>query len=146
MHDATAGSEIDFTAVGFDPGDPGFIADPYPVFGALRELGPVLYYPQRGVHLLTRFEHVHAALRDRRLGRAYRHRFTPEEFGQPAPVDRWPRWAESERFSLLNLEPPDHTRLRRLVTAVFTARSVTAMRPAIEQISADHLRRAPNTG
>ena len=146
MHDATAGYEIDFTAVGFNPSDPGFIADPYPVFGALRELGPVLYYPPRGVHLLTRFEHVHAALRDRRLGRAYRHRFTPEEFGQPAPVDRWPRWAESERFSLLNLEPPDHTRLRRLVTAVFTARSVTAMRPDIEQISADHLRRALELG
>ncbi len=42
----------------------------------MRELGPVLYYPPRGVHLLTRFEQVNAALRDRRLGRAYRHRYT----------------------------------------------------------------------
>ena len=109
-------ADIDFKAVGFEPASPSFIHNPYPVFSALRDLGPVLYYPPRGVHLLTRFEHVHAALRDRRLGRAYQHRFSPAEFGQPEPDNRWPRWAESERFSLLNLEPPDHTRLRRLVT------------------------------
>ena len=139
-------ADIDFTAIGFEPADVAFIADPYPVFAALRGLGPVLYYPPRGVHLLTRFEHVHAALRDRRLGRAYRHRYSPEQFGQPAPDQRWPRWEESERWSLLNLEPPDHTRLRRLVSAVFTARSIAALRPTIEQISLDTLRAAVDLG
>ena len=146
MPDVPTSTEIDFSALGFDPTDPAFILDPYPVFSALRELGPVLYYPPRGVHLLTRFEHVNAALRDRRLGRAYQHRFTPAEFGQPEPDNRWPRWAESERFSLLNLEPPDHTRLRRLVTSVFTARSIAALRPEIERISAEYLSRAMGFG
>ena len=80
---------------------------------------------------LTRFADVHAALRDRRLGREFRHRYTPQEFGRPPDDDRWPRWQESEQWSLLNLEPPDHTRLRRLVSAVFTARSVAALRPQI---------------
>lgn len=145
MPDVSA-PEIDFSTAGFEPSNPAFIADPYPVFAKLRDLGPVLYYPPRGVHLLTRYEHVHAALRDRRLGRAYRHRFTPAEFAQPESDDRWPRWAESERFSLLNLEPPDHTRLRRLVSAVFTARSIAALRPEIERISAENLQRAMSLG
>jgi hypothetical protein len=45
---------IDVGAVGFDPADPAFIADPYPAYPALRDLGPVLYYPAREVHLLHR--------------------------------------------------------------------------------------------
>jgi cytochrome P450 len=129
------GQGADPASVGFDPGDPGFIADPYPTLAAMRALGRVLYYPPRRVHLLTQFADVHSALRERRLGRAFRHRYTAAEFGQPETADRWPRWSESERWSLLNLEPPDHTRIRRLVTAVFTARSIAAMRPTIEELS-----------
>lgn len=120
--------------LGFDPADAGFIADPYPVFDALRDAGPALYYPEREIWLLTRFADVHAALRHRGLGRMYTHRYEPAEFGHQAPTRAYPRWQESERWSLLNLEPPDHTRLRRLVTKVFTARSVAALRPQIEQI------------
>lgn len=123
------------TELGFDPSSPEFLADPYPVYSRLRELGPVLFHQPRQVYLLTRYDQVHAALRDRRLGRAYDHRYTAAEFGQPEPDPRWARWAESERWSLLNLEPPDHTRLRRLVSAVFTPRAVTALRPVIEDYS-----------
>jgi unspecific monooxygenase len=133
--DPDGDADIDFAAVGFEPASTTFIADPYPVFGALRDRGRIHYYPPRRVHLLTRFDDVHLALRSRALGREYRHRYSPAEFGQPVADDRWPSWRESERWSLLNLEPPDHTRLRRLVSAVFTARSVAALRPAIEQIS-----------
>jgi unspecific monooxygenase len=146
MSPLDSGGETDFAAIGFDPAAPSFIADPYPVFARLRELGPVLYYPPRRVHLLTRFEHVHAALRDRRLGREFRHRYTPQEFGQPESTERWPSWEESERWSLLNLEPPDHPRIRRLVSAVFTARSVAALRPVIEQLSEETLRAAIDLG
>ena len=138
--------EIDFAALGFDPSSISFIADPYPVYAALRECSPVLYYPPREVHLLTRFEHVHAALRDRRLGRGFAHRYTEEEFGRPARDERWPQWSSSERWSLLNLEPPDHTRLRRLVTAVFTPRAVAALRPVIEDLSQRTLRTALDRG
>jgi cytochrome P450 len=129
-------SSADPGALGFDPADPAFIANPYPVFDALRGAGPALFYPQRDVWLLTRFADVHAALRHRGLGRMFTHRYTPTEFGQPAAGGRYPRWQESERWSLLNLEPPDHTRLRRLVTAVFTARSVAMMRPQITELCA----------
>ncbi len=127
---------------GFDPADAAFIANPYPVLERMRGLGRVLYYRSRNVFLLTRFADVHAALRHRGLGRAYLHRYTGAEFGQPDPDPRWQRWEESERYSLLNLEPPDHTRIRRLVTKVFTAKAVAAMRPAIERISTEMLDRA----
>ncbi len=138
--------DFDPAGVGFDPGDPDFIADPYPVFETMRDIGPVLHYPPRDLFLLTRFADVSAALRDRRLGRAYLHRYTADEFGYPDPDPRWQRWARSERYSLLNLEPPDHTRIRRLVTKVFTARAVAGLRPQIEEASATFLSAALGGG
>lgn len=131
--------DFDPAAVGFDPQDPAFIADPYPVYARMRELGPLLYYPARDLYLLNGFAEVNAALRDRRLGRDYRHRYTDEEFGQRSPDPRWANFNASERWSLLNIEPPDHTRLRRLITKVFTARSIDALRPAIETLATQHL-------
>ena len=128
-------------AVGFDPQDPAFIADPYPIYARMRELGPVLFYPARDLYLLTGFADVNAALRDRRLGRAYRQKYTAEEFGQAGADERWEEFNASEQWSLLNLEPPDHTRLRRLITKVFTAKSVAALRPEIEALAATHLGR-----
>ncbi len=126
-------------ALGFDPDNFGFVSDPYPVFQALRDAGPLHYYAERDLWLLTTFADVHACLRNRGLGRMYSHRYTPAEFGQPVGTSGYARWEESERWSLLNLEPPDHTRLRRLVTKVFTAKSVSLMRPQIEQFSAQIL-------
>ena len=131
--------EFDPAAVGFDPADPSFIAAPYPIYARMRALGPVLYYPARDLYLLTGFGEVNAALRDRRLGRAYRHRYTDEEFGQAGPDPRWEQFNASERWSLLNIEPPDHTRLRRLITKVFTAKSIAALRPQIEALATEHL-------
>lgn len=138
--------DFDPTAVGFDPADPAFIAAPYPVYARMRDLGPVLHYPARDLYLLTGFAEVNAALRDRRLGRAYRHRYTDAEFGRPGPDPRWAQFNASERWSLLNLEPPDHTRLRRLITKVFTAKSVAALRPQIDALAADHLDAALGRG
>ncbi len=127
--------------IGFDPADPAFIANPYPVFTALRDAGRALYYAERDMWLLTRFADVHAALRHRGLGRIYSHRYAAVQFGQPEVAADYPRWQESERWSLLNLEPPDHSRIRRLVTSVFTPRSVEQLRPQIEQLSRNHLER-----
>ena len=127
------------TELGFRPSDPAFIADPYGVFGALRHAGRALYYPERDSWLLPRFADVHAALRHRGLGRIFTHRYSAAEFGREEPGVAHPHWQESERWSLLNLEPPDHTRIRRLVTAVFTPRSVERLRPDVERISAELL-------
>jgi len=123
----------------FDLGDPGFIADPYPLLAALREATPVFFNERTGQWVLTRFADVADTLRDRRLGRVYTHRFTPAEFGRPEPDLRWKDFDDHERWSLLQLEPPDHTRIRQLITKVFTPRAVAALRPTVEAFADEHL-------
>ena len=112
----------------FDLTDERFIAEPYPGLDALREATPLLYDERLGRWFVTRHADVRACLRDRRLGRNFRHVGTDEEFHEE-PLD--PRWADfwgSERWSLLWLEPPEHTRIRKLVAAAFTPRAVESMR------------------
>ncbi|HEX9598450.1 MAG TPA: cytochrome P450 [Gaiellaceae bacterium] len=115
-------------AVGFDPSDPEFLADPYPVLNRLRERAPLFYDAGRERWFVTRHEEVRSCLRDKRLGRNFRHVFAPEVIGVPPLDPRWQAFWDSERWSLLWLEPPDHTRLRKLVAAAFTPRSVEALR------------------
>jgi len=123
----------------FDPSNPAFIADPYPVLNALREATPGFRNPLTGQWTLTRFSDVQETLRDRRLGRGYTHRYTHEQFGRTEPDSRWASFQQHEAWSLLSLEPPDHTRIRRLVAKVFTPRAVAALRPAIEGFSSELL-------
>jgi cytochrome P450 len=112
----------------FDPTAPDFLADPYPVLAALRESTPVLRHEELDRWFVTRHAEVRACLRDRRLGRNYRHVGTDAEF-RAEPLDpRWQAFWDVERWSLLWLEPPDHTRIRKLVASAFTPRSVEAMR------------------
>ena len=122
-------------AWGLDFYDPQFLADPYPALGRVREATPIFRNEQTGQWMLTRFPDVYEALRDRRLGRVYHHRYTHAELGQPAPDPRWASFHQHERWSLLSLEPPDHTRIRKLVSKVFTSRSVAALGPVIAELS-----------
>ena len=116
-----------------DFSDPAFQADPYPVLNAVREDVPgFLARKARGVGqdvwFLTRWQDVAAAQRDRRLGRVRGARIGREELGFTWDFD-WTPYFEIERWSLLMLEPPDHTRIRRLVQKEFTPRRVEALRP-----------------
>lgn len=116
----------------FDVDDPSFIADPYPVLNELREATPIFWNERSAQWTLTRFADVYETLRDRRLGRSYSHLYTHAQLGRAEPDARWPAFLQHERWSLLCLEPPDHTRIRRLVSKVFTPKAVTALRPRIE--------------
>ena len=131
----TAVADLDELADRFRPDDPGFVADPYPVLAAIREATPIFWNESSQQWTLTRFEEVSNALRDRRLGRAYTHLYRHDELGRPEPDPRWASFHQHERWSLLCLDPPDHTRLRRLVSKVFTPRAVAALRPDIERFS-----------
>src|SRR6266513_610473 len=115
-------------APAFDPSDPRFLEDPYPALNRLRESAPVFYDEGRERWFVTRHEDVRSCLRDKRLGRNFRHVMTSEEIGVPPLDPRWQAFWATERWSLLWLEPPDHTRLRKLVAAAFTPRSVEALR------------------
>jgi cytochrome P450 len=121
----------------FDVNDSTFVQWPYPVLDELREATPLFFDERSQQWVLTRFAEVHETLRDRRLGRGYSHRYTHAELGRSEPDPRWGRFHEHEQWSLLNIEPPDHTRLRRLVTKVFTPRAVDAMRPMVEQVATE---------
>ena len=120
--------------LGFDPWSPAFIEDPYPVFQAMREHHPVLFDERTGQWLITRHADVNRLLRDRRLGRSYLHVATHEDMGRRAP----PAWHEPfttlNGNGMLDREPPDHTRLRRLVLEAFTPRTVERMRDRVQAI------------
>ncbi|MFB7848788.1 MULTISPECIES: cytochrome P450 [unclassified Streptomyces] len=121
----------------FDPWSPAFVADPYPAYAALRAAGRVHRFEPTDQWLVPHHADVSALLRDRRLGRTYLHRFTHEEFGRTPPP------AEHEPFhtlngqGLLDLEAPDHTRIRRLVSKAFTPRTVEQLVPTVRRLAAE---------
>jgi cytochrome P450 len=121
--------------LGFHPGDPRFIADPYPALSVLREATPIAYDESLRRWFVTRHADVRACLRDRRLGRNFRHLGSEKEF-HAEPLDpRFPDFWASERWSLLWLEPPEHTRIRKLVAAAFTPRAVESMRAPASRLA-----------
>jgi cytochrome P450 len=120
---------------GFDPSDPAFLTDPYPALNRLREGARVFYDAGRERWFVTRHEDVRSCLRDRRLGRNFRHVLAPEEIGVRPLDPRWQPFWDVERWSLLWLEPPDHTRIRKLVAAAFTPRSVEALREPAQELA-----------
>jgi len=121
-------------ALGFDPADLDFIANPYPVYERLRADHPLLWNPTTRQWIVSRFADVNALLRDRRLGRTYLHVASHAEMGHEEPPE-WhdPFWTLVQS-GMLDREPPDHTRLRRLVSKAFTPATVEGMRPRIEAI------------
>ncbi|MEU3948952.1 cytochrome P450 [Streptomyces sp. NPDC029526] len=121
----------------FDPWDPAFVADPYPAYAELRERGRVHWFEPTNQWLVPHHADVSALLRDRRLGRTYLHRFTHEEFGRiPPPPEQEPFHTLNDH-GMLDLEPPDHTRIRRLVSKAFTPRTVERLKPYVEGLAAD---------
>jgi cytochrome P450 len=125
--------------LGFDPSDPRFLEDPYPVLNRVRENARVFYDERRERWFVTRHEDVRVCLRDKRLGRNFRHVMTAEEIGVPELDPRWAAFWGTERWSLLWLEPPDHTRIRKLVAAAFTPRSVEALREPARELAQELL-------
>jgi cytochrome P450 len=118
----------------FAPADIGFVADPYPAYAELREQTPVRYDEATDHWLVARYEDVNALLRDRRLGRTYLHRTTHAEMGRPAPPDWHAPFWDVINAGILDMEPPDHTRVRRLVSKAFTPRFVEGLRPRVQAI------------
>jgi len=130
----------------FDPTAAEFLADPYPTLSRLREESPMLHDERLDRWFVTRHADVRACLRDRRLGRNFRHVGNEEEF-HCEPLDpRWKAFWAMERWSLLWLEPPDHTRIRKLVAAAFTPRSVEAMRDPAARLADELLETALGSG
>jgi cytochrome P450 len=112
-----------------------YFQNPLAYFRRMREEGPVtqvrLPYGERA-WLVTRYSEVRAALADPRLHKQWAGKLTA------------PDWVPDEvtgylSVHMLNSDPPDHTRLRKLVTKAFTARRVAGLRPRVEAITASLL-------
>ena len=126
----------------FNPLDPAFIADPYPFYALLRQVAPVFKAPP-GFWLVTRYADAHAVLRDKRFGKDFAGDMV-QRFGSEDCLKE-PAIASAGR-TMLVLDPPDHTRLRSLVSKAFTARRVADMRPRIEALVARQIDRVIDRG
>ncbi len=120
----------------WDPIDPAFRADPYPAYRALLEEAPLFESPY-GLLVVSRYEDLLTILRSSGTSNDFRNstRFAP------AAEDE-----EDVTPSFLFLDPPDHTRLRGLVSRAFTPRRVEGLRPRAQQIADDAFARAAQSG
>jgi cytochrome P450 len=108
--------------------DPAVLADPHPVLAELRESGPVHRLDGSTgvpVWMVTRYDDVLAALSDPRLSNDPHHASALTEVLRGDFLSR----------SMIGTDPPQHTRLRRLVSKAFTARRVEGLRPRVQEIT-----------
>lgn len=123
--------------VAYDTWSPDFVADPYPAYETLRAERPVFFHEPTGQWVVTRYADVSALLRDRRLGRTYLHVGSHEEFGHEPEAEFLKPFWDLIRAGMLDVEPPTHTRLRRLVSRSFTPRLVEGLRPMIAKLAGE---------
>ncbi|SPH17419.1 Biotin biosynthesis cytochrome P450 [Defluviimonas aquaemixtae] len=111
------------------PTDARFVQNPYQFYERARRAGPLFYWNEYQFVCATSAATVGAILRDRRFGRE-----VPEEKRAPVPENVRPFYAV-EAHSMLELEPPRHTRLRNHVLRAFTSRRIAALAPEIAALS-----------
>ena len=121
--------------VTLDPFEPAVFNNPYPAYHEIRAAAPVFKWEEYGYWCFARHDDVNALLRDRRFGRQILHVATREELGWAETPGHLKPFYAFEQHSLLELEPPVHTRLRSLVNRSFLSRQVERLRPAITSLS-----------
>lgn len=121
--------------VRLDVRNPDFYRNPLPAYAALHAECPAFFWEERQQWYFAGYDQVNALLRDRRFGRQILHVATREELGLPEPKPHLRDFDALEAHSLLELEPPAHTRLRTLVNRAFVSRQIEQLRPEIEALS-----------
>lgn len=106
-----------------------FVQNPYPFYERARALGPIFHWSDYDLPCTTSHTAINAILRDRRFGRE-----CPPALRPAVPEHLRPFYAV-EDHSMLELEPPHHTRLRGLVLRAFTSRRIATLAPEIEAIA-----------
>jgi cytochrome P450 len=106
--------------------DPAVVADPYPAFSQARAVAPVQWHEGLGLWLAFTHAEANAVLRDRRLGRIWRDK---------EPGERFESFNLIHRNAILEMEPPHHTRLRRLISTAFARGHVERLRPWVEELA-----------
>ena len=106
--------------------DSDFVANPYPQLAELRKIGKPIWHEETGMFLAARYKDANAVLRNRSLGRI----FSPR-----TPESDWETFNYLHADSILDSEPPKHTRLRSLVMKAFNPKRIEELRPNIERIT-----------
>ena len=106
--------------------DPEFIENPYPALAELRKAGEPVWHDGLGIFLAATYKDANAVLRNRSLGRI----FKPKE-----PLDQWDTFNWLHADSILDSEPPKHTRLRSLVMKAFNPKKIEDLRPDVERLT-----------
>src|SRR5689334_8649717 len=125
---------------------PEFKANPYPFYARLRAEEPVIRVPIPGkqfVWLITRYDDVAAALKDERF---VKNRRNAREQDQLAKEPWMPAFAKAMDSNMLDLDAPDHTRLRGLVHKAFTPKIIEEMRGRVQSITDELLDAAQARG
>ncbi|MEL7299958.1 MAG: cytochrome P450 [Pseudomonadota bacterium] len=112
-----------------DPSEPDFVQNPYPAYDRARALGEIVWWEEYAMAAAVSHSAVSAILKSRSAGR------TP--LSPPAVPDHLRAFYAVEAHSMLELEPPRHTRLRGLVLRAFTGRRVRELGPEIEALAAE---------
>ncbi|WP_116087351.1 cytochrome P450 [Tropicimonas sp. IMCC34011] len=110
------------------PADPAFMADPYPFYERARALGEIVFWEEYGMPVATTMAAAQAVLKDRRMGR--------EAPVAPQVPGHLTDFYAIEAHSMLELEPPRHTRLRGLVLRAFTSREIKGREGEIREVAA----------
>jgi cytochrome P450 len=110
----------------FDPRDPEFLVDPYAEFARLREQGEVHVHEALGLAITVSHSAASAVLRHRALGRIW---------SDAQPAEQYVSFNLLHRNSLLENEPPVHTRLRSSISAAFNRRHIERLRPTIGKLA-----------
>jgi cytochrome P450 len=105
--------------------DPEFIANPYPGLAKLRKHGKPVWSDELGMFLAATHTDANQVLRTRSLGRI----FQPKQ-----PDNQWHTFNYLHADSILDSEPPKHTRLRSLVTKAFNPKKIDSLRPTVATI------------
>jgi cytochrome P450 len=113
-----------------DFNDAEFIENPYPQLAKLREAGKPVWHEESNLFLAANYADANAVLRNRSLGRI----FKPRE-----PESAWGEFNWLHSDSLLDSEPPKHTRLRSLLVKAFNKNKIDSLRPDVERLTAQLL-------
>lgn len=118
--------------VELDPRDPAFVQAPYTAYAAVQAVSPTFFWKNYGFWCMSGYDDVNRLLRDRRFGRENRWGPPMVEVGGREHLSDFDR---IERHSLLEREPPVHTRLRGLVNRAFVSRQIERLRPRVEALA-----------
>jgi hypothetical protein len=115
--------------------DPEFVADPYPALQELRLAGKPVWHQESELFLAARYKDANQVLRTRTLGRIFQDR---------QPLGDWETFNYLHSDSILDSEPPKHTRLRSLVMKAFNPKTIEELRPTVERLTQELLTKIEN--